>query len=121
MLSLFAKYATVGVINTAVHWAAFLTFFYGLELQQATSNLLAFCIAVTFSFVANAKYTFKKKATGGRYLAYVVFMGAVSALVGAVADALVTPPLFTLVLFSGISLVLGFIYSKIFVFSGVKQ
>lgn len=121
MLTLFARYATVGVINTAVHWAAFLTFFYVLELQQVTSNLLAFCIAVTFSFVVNAKYTFKKKATGGRYLAYVVFMGVVSALVGGAADALAMPPLFTLVLFSGISLVLGFVYSKFFVFAGIKQ
>ena len=121
MLTLFARYATVGVINTAVHWVAFLTFFYVLEIQQASSNLLAFCIAVTFSFVVNAKYTFKKKATCGRYVAYVVFMGLISVLVGWAADAFVIPPLFTLVLFSAISLVLGFIYSKFLVFSGIKQ
>lgn len=120
MISLFARYATVGVLNTGVHWAVFLVLFYIFEREQSLSNLGAFCVAVTFSFVCNAKYTFRQKATSGRYIAYVAFMGAVSAIVGAVSDSLKINPLITLVVFSAISLVLGFLYSRFFVFPEVK-
>lgn len=120
MLSLFARYATVGILNTAVHWVAFLVFFYLLEGQQALSNFFAFCIAVTFSFVVNAKFTFRQNVTSGRYIAYIVFMGTVSVVVGVVAEMLGLPPLFTLVFFSVLSLALGFLFSKLFVFSENK-
>ncbi|HFT7324570.1 GtrA family protein [Proteus mirabilis] len=120
MLQLFARYFSVGIINTLLHWVVFGIFVYLVTTTQATANLIAFIIAVTFSFFANAKFTFKKKATGGRYIAFTVFMGILSYLTGFIADKLDAMPIITLVAFSAISLVLGFFYSKLFVFKGIE-
>lgn len=51
---------------------------------------------------------------------YVGFMGTLSATVGWIADKFAFPPIVTLVVFSGISLVCGFIYSKFIVFRDAK-
>ncbi|MGR7795780.1 GtrA family protein [Klebsiella aerogenes] len=119
MLNLFARYFSVGILNTLIHWVVF----YLLIIPgttQAIANLLAFCVAVTFSFFVNAAWTFKARATSLRYLLYVVFMGAVAMLTGMTADSLQIPPLATLVIFSAISLVCGFLYSKFVVFRELK-
>lgn len=91
-----------------------------MGMNQAISNLLAFCVAVTFSFFVNAKWTFKSKATTGRYVAFVIFMGAMAALTGYISDLLHAPALITLIAFSGFSLVAGFIYSKFIIFRDTK-
>lgn len=120
MIQLFARYFSVGVINTLLHWVVFAALVYLAGTTQATANLIAFIVAVTFSFFANAKFTFKKKATGSRYVAFVAFMGALSYLTGFIADKVNAAPIITLVVFSAISLVLGFLYSKLFVFKGIE-
>ena len=51
---------------------------------------------------------------------YVGFMGALSAAVGLAADKSGLAPIITLILFSAISLVFGFIYSKFIVFRDAK-
>nr|WP_294107635.1 GtrA family protein [Providencia sp.] len=121
MFKLFTKYFSVGILNTLIHWSIFglLTMF--LSTSQAIANLIGFIAAVSFSFFANAKFTFKAKATAARYLSFTIFMGALSYLTGYIADQLLLPPLATLIIFSGISLVLGFIYSKVFVFKDTQQ
>ncbi len=53
-------------------------------------------------------------------MAFVVFMGAMAALTGFIADGLHAPALLTLIVFSGFSLVAGFIYSRFIVFKEVK-
>jgi putative flippase GtrA len=116
MLKLFAKYATVGVLNTGLHWLVFTLLHAGFDLDQARSNLGSFCVAATFSFYVNARYTFRASATGLRYVLFMGFMGLCSWLVGYVGDVLHLPPLLTLVAFSAISLVLGFGYSSFVVF-----
>jgi putative flippase GtrA len=120
MLKLFSRYVSVGVINTAIHWLcfAFLLHFFGVS--QSVANLIAFCVAVTFSFFANARWTFNSQATSARYIVFVVFMGAMAAGTGFMADRLHISPLITLVSFSTISLVLGFFYSKFIVFRDTK-
>ncbi|EPC4021146.1 GtrA family protein [Enterobacter kobei] len=120
MLKLFTRYVSVGVINTALHWFCFGVLFHFFGASQALSNVIAFCIAVTFSFFANAKWTFKSKATSGRYIAFITFMGVMAGLTGYVADEIGAPPVVTLVVFSGFSLVAGFIYSKFIVFRDAK-
>ena len=112
----FSRYLSIGVVNTLLHWAVFLLLNLGLGVAQSWSNLLAFAVAVTFSFFANARYTFQAKATPLRYLLFTSAMGGLSFLVGATADTLALAPLVTLVVFSGLSLVLGFAYSQWFVF-----
>lgn len=120
MLNIFAKYLSIGIINTLIHWVVFGVCIYGLRTDQALGNLSGFVVAVTFSFFANARLTFKAKATTIRYLMYIMFMGALSISVGWAADKSQMAPIITLITFSVISLVCGFIYSNYIVFREAK-
>lgn len=115
MLKLFARYSSIGVINTLIHWALF-GLLYALGSPQSLANFLAFCVAVTFSFFANARWTFNTQTTHLRYLLYVVFMGALALGVGRAADRFAINPLVTLIFFSLLSLLAGFFYSRFIVF-----
>lgn len=55
MLKLFAKYTSIGVINTLIHWVVFSACIFGLHKNQALANFSGFVVAVSFSFFANAK------------------------------------------------------------------
>ncbi|WP_036627657.1 GtrA family protein [Pantoea sp. AS-PWVM4] len=119
MFKRFTRYASIGVVNTMIHWVIFGAM-YNLGFKQSVSNFIAFCAAVTFSFFANARWTFNAQATTSRYLFYTVFMGAMALAVGWAADHAHINPFFTLILFSVVSLVCGFAYSKLFVFRESK-
>lgn len=120
MLKLFARYTSIGVINTLIHWAVFAFCIYAFHTSQALANFAGFVVAVSFSFFANARFTFKARTTTIRYMLYVGFMGALSAVVGWEADRVSLAPIVTLVVFSAISLVCGFVYSKYIVFRDAK-
>ncbi|NLY34032.1 MAG: GtrA family protein [Alcaligenaceae bacterium] len=113
---LFSKYLMTGVLNTLIHWGVFFLVYVVLGSNQAVSNFVAFCIAVTFSFFVNARFTFQSNTSVKRYLLFVSFMGALSILFGWGADVLGALPVITLAAFSGTSLVIGFIYSRYIVF-----
>ncbi len=115
MIVNFFKYAAVGLLNTALHWSAFAGLVY-LHCSQSIANVVGFCLAVTFSFFVNAKFTFQVKATLLKYLAYVSFMGLLAFLSGWYADLKAIRPIITLISFSAFSLIAGFIYSKFVVF-----
>lgn len=119
MLKLFIRYASVGVVNTLIHWLVF-TAIYMAGFTQSLSNLIAFCSAVTFSFFANAKWTFNSEATTQRYMMYVIFMAMIAMATGWYADKTDISPIITLASFSMISLVCGFIYSRFIVFRDRK-
>jgi len=121
LINLFKRYVTVGLLNTAVHWLVFLFAFYAIKFDQSASNFVAFCVAVSFSFVVNARFTFKRKATVLMYVMYFAFMGFLSLMVGALSDLYRIAPLITLVLFSIISLVVGFVFSKFVIFREDKR
>ncbi|CAM6714322.1 GtrA family protein [Leclercia adecarboxylata] len=120
MLKLFAKYVSIGVINTLIHWIVFAVCLYVFQTSQALGNFSGFVVAVSFSFFANARFTFKSSTTTLRYMLYVGFMGTLSAAVGLAADKSGMAPIVTLIVFSAISLVGGFIYSKFIVFRDAK-
>ncbi|WP_392552773.1 GtrA family protein [Orbus wheelerorum] len=111
MLKVFIKYSGVGVINTAIHWLIFLLCFYCFSLKQATSNLIAFAIAVTFSYLINSVFTFKVKYRVKNYLLYCFSMAAIAYFVGYFSDYIQLPFLLTLITFSFISLISGFYFS----------
>ena len=115
MLKIFARYLSVGVVNTLIHWISFAVCISSGQ-PQSLSNFIAFCVAVTFSFFANAKWTFTAEATTIRYIMYVFFMGMVAVMIGYYADRMKINPIATLVVFSSVSLVCGFLYSKFIVF-----
>lgn len=120
MFKSFSRYASVGIINTAIHWASFYLIIHTARTDQALANFGAFCISVTFSFFVNAKWTFSSETTALRYMLYVMFMGSMAAFVGWLADKCELSSLFTLIVFSGVSLVFGFIYSKYIIFRPLK-
>ncbi|HDH9158053.1 TPA: GtrA family protein, partial [Escherichia coli] len=112
MLKLFAKYTSIGIINTIIHWVIFAFCYYSMHATQALSNLAGFIFAVSFSFFANARFTFMSRTSTMRYLLYVGFMGILSSCVGWVGDILYTPPMLSAIIFSAISLFIGFLYAK---------
>ncbi|KLV05823.1 hypothetical protein ABT56_09780 [Photobacterium aquae] len=113
--TLFRRYISVGVVNTLIHW---LVFYIALSIgfDQGISNLTAFAVAVTFSFVVNAKYTFSRDPSFVKYLIYTSFMGLMALTIGYVGERVQLPAIVTLITFSAISLVMGFIFSKFVVF-----
>ena len=107
----FLKYLIVGIFNTAVHVVVFAA----MQLagnDQALSNLVAFIVAVSFSFIANARLTFKVPVSLMRYCVFVAGMGSLSASLGYFADSQRWPPPLTVGVFSLISLLLGFLFSR---------
>jgi len=93
---------------------------YAVVTDQSISNLMGFMVAVTLSFYLNAIWTFKSRITLLRYMLLVVFMAMLSWFVGEIADDNQFLPIITPVLFSVISLVLGFLFMKHFVFRGTR-
>ncbi|EZG44239.1 translocase [Escherichia coli O26:H11 str. 06-3464] len=120
VLHLFTKYMSIGVLNTLIHWVVFAFCIYVIHTNQVLANFAGFVIAVSFSFYANAKFTFNASTTTLKYMLYVGFIGTMSAVVGWAADMCGLPPFVTLVIFSAISLVCGFVYSKFIVFRDAK-
>lgn len=115
-MEIFKRYFTVGIANTLLHWVIFLFGIHIVKAPQSVSNLSAFLVAVSFSYVMNAKYTFKQEKKVKKYLLYIAFMGLLSYLTGYIADKINMPSLLTLVIFSALSLIAGFIYSKKIIF-----
>lgn len=112
----FLRYAAVGVVNTLVHWLLFVCLYQLGELSQASSNLLAFSGAATFSYLINAQYTFAVRPNGQRYVFFLVGMGCLSLAIGALSDHAQLSPWLTLVVFSLVSLLVGYAYSTAVVF-----
>lgn len=110
------RYALVGVINTAIHWLVFLLLYYVLKADQSFSNLVAFMVAVSCSFFLNGHFTFNTRLDIKRYFLFTAFMGLISYLIGVLADAVNLLPILTLVIFTVISFVLGFLWSHFIVF-----
>lgn len=108
----FFKYLLVGILNTAIHAAVFTAMQLFAGTDQAISNLTAFLVALSFSFMANARYTFRASASPLRYLMFVAGMGSLSVAVGSIADLQSWRPMVTVVVYSAISLVLGFLLSR---------
>ncbi len=108
---MFSRYVVVGIANTSVHYTIYFCLVYA-AVSQSVSNLVAFLVAVTFSYLINAKFTFKATYKPLQYLGYVIFMSVLSFSIGWAGDKLNLPPIIALVLFSAISLFIGYRFSK---------
>ncbi|WP_296261860.1 MULTISPECIES: GtrA family protein [unclassified Pseudomonas] len=117
----FARYCLVGLINTGFHAAVFLSFHSLWGVSQTISNLAGFLAAVSLSFCLNARFTFQSYRSWRRYWIYCAFMGLVSLCVGAAGDALAWAPIATLLVFTAVSLVLGYTFASRVVFRGTAS
>jgi len=115
VLKNFKIYSLIGVLNTGIHWVIFFIFT-NMGFLQSISNLAAFSFASSFSYVMNSKFNFKKKAKGSSYILFVTGLGVLSLLIGSCADRFKLSAFVTLIVFSSLSLILGFFYSKFIVF-----
>jgi putative flippase GtrA len=111
-----SSYTVIGVANTLIHWQIFFLLSVAAGLSQAVSNLAAFCVAASFSFYMNAQFTFAASATVAGYLLFLLGMGALSLGIGHLGDVWRLHGLITVAVFSALSLVFGFLYSKYVVF-----
>lgn len=112
----FLAYALVGLANTLIHWQVFFVLRVAVGLNQATSNFVAFCVAASFSFYANALYTFETRRSVSGYVLFLSVMGALSFIVGYLGDRWQVHGLLTVVTFSIVSLVIGFLFCRFVVF-----
>lgn len=119
-MNLFKKYFTVGLLNTLIHWIIFFILTFFMKESQSISNLIAFSITVTISYILNAQYTFKQKKKIKMYILYTIFMGFLSFITGKIADIVHLNGIITMILFSGISLIVGFLFSKYVIFKEKK-
>ncbi|WP_373566499.1 GtrA family protein [Pelistega suis] len=113
----FIIYSFVGVINTLLHWSVSFAVYIYFQFEQSLSNLLGFIVSVIFSYVINSKFTFKVERSFLNFISFISFMGLMSYAIGFLSDKFNLPLIFSLVFFSFISLILGFICSKYIIFS----
>lgn len=116
------KFASVGVLNTALGLAVIYSLKWGLKWGDASANLAGYLVCILLGFVLNSRWTFGKSALMTRHLlgyllvvvvAYLMNLGAVLLslkvldMPGDYAQ-LVGVPVFTLT---------SFLLNKMFVFS----
>lgn len=116
VLNSITRYALVGIVNTAVHWLVFFICLSYIVTSQALCNSVAFIAAVTISFFLNAYFTFKSSTNIKKYIMFTTFMGMISFITGFIADRISLAPLFTLVIFTMLSFIIGYIWSNYWVF-----
>lgn len=75
MINLLSRYISVGIVNTALHWAVFSFMVYIMKYDQAVSNVLAFLIAVTFSFLLTQNLHLVQKPPAGDMCYLLVLWG----------------------------------------------
>ncbi|MEX0752017.1 MAG: GtrA family protein [Xanthobacteraceae bacterium] len=122
MLMKAASFALIGLLNTFVDLGVFLAAYYQLGLSLVPANILAWLVAVSFSYVMNAFVTFA--AESGRKLAwraYAAFVasGAVGAAVSTaalVAASYVVPVLWAKLIAIGVGFAVNFSLSHFVVF-----
>ncbi|WP_415044006.1 GtrA family protein [Cedecea neteri] len=85
------------------------------SVNQAAANFIAFAVAVSFSFFANAKFTFKSQPRIRGCFLFATFLSFMSLLVGKTSDYYNIHPIITLIDFSFFAFFCGFFFSK-FVF-----
>lgn len=88
-----------------------------LGLTQSVGNLAAFFAAVTVSFFANARFTFKQRPTLEKFLKMSAVMALLSFACGAAGDSFAIHPVLTFIVYCAVSYVLGFLLSRYFVFA----
>ena len=116
------SFAVVGVLNSAVDFGVFALAYSYFELPIVLANVLAWCVAVSGSYVMNSLTTFARES--GRELSAKAYFGfALSQVAGLVANTTTVvvasyfmPVLVGKLLAIGVSFVVNFTLSHFIVF-----
>lgn len=108
-------YSLIGVANTLLHTAVF-AMLVSMNMASAWANFIAFIVVATFSFFANARFTFKRVASKKRYALFMVIMGTLALATGWLTDFFRLPEILAVVFLLAISWILGFLSAKKIVF-----
>ena len=71
-------FCLVGILNTVIHYAVLKNLIMLHICGEVVGNMVAYCLATSFSFVANSRWSFRRQMTKkafGRFLA--VFSGGI--------------------------------------------
>ena len=109
------RYSIVGIINTVLHISIFYIMV-SYSISSTIANFTAFFLVSIFSFIINAKWTFKKSSNFSRYILFVSLMGVSALGTGWLADYFILPPTFSLVLFALLSWIVGYLCSYFIIF-----
>lgn len=120
ILQPFVRYACVGGANTLIHALVFFSLVHGANAGQGSANVAGFLMAVTFSYLANARWTFRARMSLPRYLLFTAAMAMIAYGTGQLGQGLAWPPLLTFCLFSALSLALGYALARGVVFKGAS-
>ncbi|QIC66181.1 GtrA family protein [Acinetobacter schindleri] len=81
-------------------------------LNQALSNFIGFIVSIVIGYFLNSIWTFNKKINLKKFFLFFFKMGCISILIGWLGDIWNFPNLFTLILSTFSSLIIGFFFSK---------
>lgn len=66
MLTQFAKFSLVGLLNTAIHYGVFYCLYRFMGFYHLLASGIGFCFAVTNSYFINKYWTFKSRGSDVR-------------------------------------------------------
>jgi len=124
MLVKVTSFALVGVVNTFIDLGVFLAAYSLLGLSLVPANVLAWLVAVSFSYVMNSFLTFAaesgRKLTPRAYGAFVASggVGVIASTATLVAMSYVVPVLAAKLIAIGVSFLVNFSLSHFVVFRG---
>lgn len=115
----FTRFGMVGVVNTAFDFAVFSTLIYVAHMSALAANGFAWLCAVSLSYVLNSHFTFdgaRRSGSGWARFAMTNFAGLVvsSAVIALLAH--LTGPLIAKIAATGLSLLVNYTLSALFVF-----
>lgn len=117
MLKQFRSYSLIGVLNTVIHIAVF-ALLHANNVSATWANGVAFLSTATFSYWANAKWTFQQSFQSlPSYLIFVAWLGSLALFSGWLMDYLAWSSWLSIPFFMGMSVVLGFLGVKKMVFN----
>lgn len=122
----FVKFSIVGVINTGIHYAAFLLLYRIVNINYLIASVMGYCCGLLNSYLMNRKWTFNSGAVAKQneiikfLVVNVTALGINVASLRLLVESLGIKPEISQLASIGFSLVVNFIGNKYWTFRYVK-
>ena len=120
LLKQLSSYAVIGFISTLIHAVVAMFAIYQFGISSMIANVIAFLIALTFSYIGNASIVFKASLSNRNFIRFVSINGLSITLVAYTShliDGTQIPPYFSVLLAIIIVPGIGFFAHKYWTFS----